>query len=144
MVALGITELLVKILKMNSIIKMKFDKKQVFVGTIFFIIIAVLYFNSNVKKEIKTTDIKKNKLEAIGRVYDFVNNRSYNRYYYNYYYNGHYYNGNINAYGKGGEKLIGKFFLLEFSSKNPNFSNIHLDKEITDSARISDAGFKLK
>lgn len=59
MVALGITELLVKILKMNSIIKMKFDKKQVFVGTIFFIIIAVLYFNSNVKKEIKTTDIKK-------------------------------------------------------------------------------------
>jgi hypothetical protein len=40
-----------------------------------------------------------------------------------------------------GDKYLNKYFRVEFSSKNPNYSNIFLHQEISDSLEIKKAGF---
>ena len=40
-------------------------------------------------------------------------------------------------------RCIGKYYKVEFSSENTNYSNILLDKEIIDSLEIINSGFKL-
>ena len=63
--------------------------------------------------------------------------------YFEFYYNGNLITGRSDIYGFEGVRCIGKYYKVEFSSENTNYSNILLDKEIIDSLEIINSGFKL-
>lgn len=121
----------------------KFDKKQFLIGIIFFPAMIILYLNTYFHKKEIIKSINENKVITVGKVYKFINNRSYDYYYYCFYHKGSLFYDKFDKYGLDGNKLIGRFFYLEYSSKNPNFSIIDLEKEITDPVEIENAGFKI-
>jgi hypothetical protein len=83
--------------------------------------------------------ILENKYETIGKVTKFYSNRSNTRYYYIYYYNNKKYNSSQNVDGENREECIGKYYKIDLSTENPQYSIIYLNQEINDSATISNA-----
>lgn len=110
---------------------------------IFIVIVYVLWSLSQRDMKIKREDIRVNYASTIALVVDFQRNKSFNFYYYEFYVNGSIINGHNNIYRHQGVDCIGKYYELEFSYKNPKFSNIFLDREVKDSLKIINAGFKL-
>lgn len=92
----------------------------------------------------KEKSITENKHETVGKVYKFYSNRSNNRYYYKYSYNSAVYNDNEDLDYYGGDECIGKFYKVYLSTKNPQYSKIILDHEITDTTEILNAGFTIE
>lgn len=121
----------------------KFDKKQFLIGIVFFPIMIILYLNTYFHEKEILKSIRENKVITVGKVYKFIDNRSYDYYYYCFYHKGSLFYDKFNKYDLDGNKLIDRFFYLEYSSKNPNFSLIDLEKEITNSVEIKSAGFIL-
>lgn len=122
--------------------EMKISLKNIFVfigisiGVIMFIL-AILDMNN------RENSINENKFETIGKVYKFHSNRSFNHYYFKYYYKGIEYNNYQNISSFGEDKCVGKFYKVDLSTKNPQYSIIFLSEEITDQIEIRKVGFAL-
>jgi hypothetical protein len=110
--------------------------------TILVVFFSVTYYISNKNNKNEEDSIRENKKETIGRVYKFESSRSFDYYDFDYYYNGIRYKNAKNARGMKTENRLNKFFRIEFSMKNPEYSKIHLDQEVTDSTEIVKAGFE--
>lgn len=101
--------------------------------------IDAFFFNYNFDKS-----IEEYKYSTIAKVVDFEHfskGSSYTEYIY--FYNNKTYTIS-DKIGNKNEDYVGKYFVVDISSKNPNHSKIYLDQEITDTSEIIKAGFKLK
>lgn len=71
----------------------------------------------------------------------FHSNRSFETYYYTFHYNGRTYEDSDDIDYFDGEDHVGGYYMVRFSSENPHYSQLFLDKEITDPVAIAKAGF---
>jgi hypothetical protein len=119
--------------------KKKYIPALIGIPILFYLIISGLINNNKIEKS-----IKENKFETIGKVSKFYSNRSFNHYYFIYYYKNKKYTevNDISSFGR--ETCIGKYYKINLSTKNPEYSKIFLDQEVTDSTEIVNAGFKYK
>jgi hypothetical protein len=98
-----------------------------------------LFFIERHRNKVKV-DIESNGAYTIGKVFFINSKRNFTDARYFYFYE-------VNRYESGeyidsmGDKYLNKYFRVEFSSKNPNYSNIFLHQEISDSLEIKKAGF---
>ncbi|GEM59252.1 hypothetical protein B0A78_11635 [Flavobacterium columnare NBRC 100251 = ATCC 23463] len=110
------------------------------IGFLFLLAIVIVLFRSYERKKNVQLDIEKNKLETIGKITKIVSRRSFKHIYYTYFYKNKKYesweNTNLNS-----KDLIDRYYLIEISSFNPEYSKILLDKEITNINEIKKAGF---
>ena len=112
-----------------------------------FIIIGVvvfffLYMDNRTKEEEK----KKNDLirQSLYSTVAKVKSNGKNALTYIYFYEGIKYSGYISNHGYNYGDCVGNFYRLELSKKHPDLSNIIIDIEVTDSAEIANAGFRIK
>lgn len=119
--------------------KKKYIPATIGIPILFYLIISALINMNKIEQ-----NIENNKYETIGKVYKFFSNRSSSRYYFIYYYDGKKYNESNDIDYFGGEECIDKYYKINLSTKNPEYSKIFLDQEVTDSIEIVNAGFKYK
>lgn len=110
------------------------------IGAISFIIF--IYFGikkTNEQEQIVNKEIDNNLIVTIGKV------KSRGRYFtsYIYYYNKIKYKGSYDGDGESDSK-IGRYFKVELSKKNPEFSRLIIYNEIKDSIKIANSGFRKK
>jgi hypothetical protein len=120
---------------MNSI-----KKNIIRLGIISFIII--FYFGVKKTDELKQTinnEIDNNLIVTIGKV------KNCGRHFtsYIYYYDKIKYEGSYDGDGESDSK-IGKYFKVELSKINPQFSRLMIYEEVTDSIKIAHSGFRKK
>lgn len=114
--------------------------KRGFVLTVALVAIFFI-FKAIYMQKMKNEDIELNKVEIIGKVYDFTWNKNFKYYYYLYYYNGVLYkNYDDIDYGEE-EKSIKRYYKVILSSKNPENSKLLISEETIDSVEIANAGF---
>lgn len=118
--------------------KKVYEKYHLIIGLVLLFIIG-LYINEKQKLDERkiNAEIDKSLDFSIAKVKDY--GKSYNHYIY--YYDNKKYQG---SYKDGRSSLIGKFFVVELSKRNPESSRLRIDKEIKDSVRIANAGFRKK
>lgn len=104
-----------------------------------FILIAYAIWSTNEREK----DIEKNKYETIAKVIDFKSNRSFDNYSFVYNYKNKVYEDYDDLDYFEEENCIGRYYKVAVSIKNPHYSKIYLDQEITDTLEIIKAGFKL-
>ncbi|MEX0595533.1 MAG: hypothetical protein WD512_03455 [Candidatus Paceibacterota bacterium] len=117
------------------------NKNQKFAGfllTSFFTIAIVISTTKGIRKE---NSIKENNFKTIAKVTKFNSNRSFNHYDYIYFFRKNKFSSYEDLNGFKRERNIGKYFVVEISTKHPEYSKINLDQEITDSLEIVKAGF---
>jgi hypothetical protein len=117
--------------------------KEKISGTILISFFVVIYFISDNNKKTKKNSIEENKKMSIGKVYKFEKSKSFQFYDFTYFYDGIKYKNAKDAKRMGGNSLVGRYFRIELSTKEPKYSNIFLDQEVTDSTEIVKAGFTL-
>lgn len=110
------------------------------IGAISFIIF--IYFGikkTNEQEQIVNKEIDNNLIVTIGKV------KSRGRYFtsYIYYYDKIKYKGSYDGDGESDSK-IGRYFKVELSKKNPEFSRLIIYDEIKDSIKIANSGFRKK
>lgn len=122
---------------------MKIAKNDIlFILFIGVVIVLGILSNATVK------EVKQNKKDRIEKhLYSTVckvesNNRRYLSYIY-FYKNKIHTNSHSNQ-NIAGDSYVGKFYVVELSSKLPNYAKIFLEQEVTDSTRIANAGFRKK
>ena len=103
---------------------------------IFMITSAIIDMNK------RSDSIEKNKYETVAKVYKFHSNRSFNTYYFEYFYDGKKYRNSEDIDYGNREESKDKFYKVNLSTKNPQYSAIFLDHEIVDTSEIRNAGFK--
>lgn len=121
---------------------MKFFKNDIiFIGSII-VIVSLAFFSEGYEEQKKKRDkiINQNLFETVARV-ENVRRRSYD---YTFYFNKRKYYVNEENIKSEASKSKGKFYIVELSSKNPNYSRLLFDEEVKDSAIISNAGFRKK
>ncbi len=121
--------------------KKVFKKIFIFLGISIVITVLILAFLDVNKRE---KSINENKHETIGKVYDFNSNRSFNHYEYRYYFKGKLFSDYEDLDDFDREECIGRFYRIYLSTKNPEYSKILLDQEITDTSEILKAGFTIE
>jgi hypothetical protein len=103
----------------------------------FVLILGYLVFKGyNYKKE-----VNENGKTTVAKFLYYKNFPKTKDYYFKYFVNGKSY---INIYGQtqsGFHKNKGKFYSLKYSKKDPNKIIVNLDKQITDTTLILEAGF---
>lgn len=90
----------------------------------------------------RSKSIERNKCETIAKIYKFSSNRSFNLYYYEYYYKGKKYQDYENIGNERREECVSKYYKMNLSTENPQYSKVYLSQEITDSSEIKNAGFE--
>ena len=86
-------------------------------------------------------DIQDNNFETIGKVTKFESNRSVSYYYFIYYYDNKKYSEHNYIDDQNRELCVGKYYKVNLSTKNPQYSKINLNEEISDSIKIANVGF---
>lgn len=119
--------------------QISFKKIVVLTGLLVVLFMFIASINDMNKRK---NSINENKFQTVGKVYKFHSNRSFNHYYFTYNYKGREYNNYQNIGSHGRENCVIKFYRLCLSTKNPEYSEVFLDQEVTDSAEIVSAGFK--
>lgn len=111
-----------------------------------FVAIVLIAAITMITVAIRDTEKRKKSIEIfkfknIAQVYDFKSNKQFQGYYYTYYYENEKFakSEDINDFSR--ENCIGKFYYMNLSTENPNYSQILLDQEVTDTAEILKAGF---
>jgi hypothetical protein len=120
-------------------------KKKVnknFVTAVIIVFLVTFYFLNERRNKRIDADIIDNKHETVAKFYD-VEYRLRKRWaLYMYNFNGMIYKGKINSYKpySSPQDLLGKFFVVDVHSKNPERDIIYLDREVTDSLEIARSG----
>lgn len=104
--------------------------------TIFMVTSAIVDMNK------RSNSIEMNKYETVAKIYKYHGNRSFHHYYFEYFYRGKKYQDYKNIDLGSREKSIGKYYKLNLSTINPQYSKILLDQEIIDTSEIRNAGFE--
>ena len=119
---------------------MRIQKKYRFslIGlSILFLMMSFIY----IKQKLVEKEIKENPIVTVAYVYKLVDKRSITNVYYQYYYNEEKYSSveltNLNVT----QDIVGKYFEVIISSKDPSASRIQLKKNVFDSVLIKKAGF---
>ena len=120
---------------------MKINSKNI-VTAIFLMLVITMFTLAILDMKERSESIAAYKYETIGKVYKFYSNRSNNRYYYTYYYRDSVYKDDADLDNFGRERCIGKYYRMHLSTDKPQFSEIFLDQEVTDSAAIVAAGLE--
>jgi len=108
---------------------------------IIFCLVAFIIIHAIKDMNKRKESIENNKFETVAKVYKFNSNRSFSTYYYIYYYEGKKHIDNDDIDNGSRDLSIGKFYKVNLSTENPDYSEIILDKEITDTLKIKAAGF---
>jgi hypothetical protein len=103
--------------------------------TIFMISSAIIDMNRRSKS------VETYKFETVARVYKFSSNRSFNIYYYEYFFKGKKYWNNEDIGHGNRDGSVDKYYKMNLSTQNPDYSKIILENEITESSQIKAAGF---
>lgn len=112
-------------------------------ATFFLITMGLLVYFANSSQKKENAIIDKNKFLTIAKVYEIRSKRSFTYARYYYLFNGQkYFSGEYVDNDK--RTTINRFFKVELSSIEPRHSRILLDKEVTDSLEILNAGFQYK
>nr|WP_315171842.1 hypothetical protein [uncultured Flavobacterium sp.] len=110
---------------------------------VFFICVTLLiiciFFIEKYRSEVKI-DIQKNNVGGLGKVFYINIKRNFTDARYFYFYNGKRYESGEKI-DNSGKEYLNKCFRIEFSSINPNRSNIFLNEEVQDAIKIKRAGF---
>jgi hypothetical protein len=107
------------------------------------IFISFMIFFVSVSESTDEIDSKlKNEIEQ-DKDYSIAKVKYKGKYYikYIYYYDNKKHTGSSD---KGDETLIDRFFIVELSKKKPELSIIRIDKEVKDSTKIANSGFREK
>ena len=99
-----------------------------------------MFIWSTIKTNTIEQSIEENEEQVVGEVYDFYSNARNKRYYYHYNYRNKKYKNNESIIGFGEEECVGKRYVVKLSSKNPEYSKIQLDEEVTDSTQTKNTG----
>lgn len=119
------------------------DNKNNIATLVFLISLGTLFYLAHRDMKIKRESINKNYKSTIALVINYKKTKSSRSCDYEFYFNGYKINGsNMNPKYQR-DDCIGNYYVVEFSSENPNFSNIFLNQQIVDSLEITKAGFKL-
>lgn len=110
---------------------------------IIFVILALVFcfgitYTKKREQQVKA-DIERNIYKTVGR----LKKSSRRHTNFTYYFEGKKYTGSV----ENNNLTIdaeGKYFLVELSSKHPDFARIKLNQEITDTAKINNSGFRKK
>ena len=106
------------------------------------LIIAFEHIQYQNIKTVRQQNIKAYQYKTIAKVKNFTYNDSFGpNYEIVYFYNGKKYTNCNEIHFGGGELCIGKYYTLELSTQNPNYANILLEQEVTDTALIKKVGF---
>ncbi|MFN3639579.1 MAG: hypothetical protein ACK4UK_01550 [Flavobacterium sp.] len=111
---------------------------------VFLTIVLLVGVLSILKKINQNYKINKNTFISYAKVTKHHSNRSATFYYYDYYFNNKKLSSYIISNEFQREKCVGKYYKLEISTKNPSYSRIFLDQEVTDTLLIRKAGFDLE
>lgn len=105
----------------------------------FFVFLFIGIQNTSKQEQVINEDIDNNLFVTIAKLKDC------GRYYssYIYYFDNKKYEGFYEGDGDSDSK-IDKYFTVEISKKNPQFSRLIIEKEIDDSIKISNSGFRKK
>lgn len=115
-------------------------KKEKIIGlTALVIIIVFAYFVTNAKKNIENNIIDNN-YQTICMIYKVESRRSFTHAYYYYYYNGKKYETWTNT-NLSRNDILNKFYKVNISTENPQYSKILFEREINDTLEITKAGF---
>ncbi|VXB52891.1 conserved hypothetical protein [Flavobacterium sp. 9AF] len=118
------------------------ENRQQTIGFILLLTFFILLYYLKEKQEKEfNEDIEANKVVSVAYVYDYKQNRSFNRYYYVFMFQGKQFKSSENLHGYGGEKTIGRFYKIIYSSKEPKHHKIFLNEEVYDVQKRIDAGF---
>jgi hypothetical protein len=91
----------------------------------------------------KTIDLKENENTSVAKVYMLIRDTYvYSQFRYEYYYKGKRYTVQESLMDADYKEIINQYFEVKFSKANPENSEINLKHKISDSLRISNAGFK--
>ncbi|MCZ8230349.1 hypothetical protein [Flavobacterium sp.] len=111
-----------------------------FVPLVFFLVLVLACFFIGKNLDEVKLDIERNRKNTLAKVFFINSKRNFTDARYFYFYDGKRYESG-EYIDSSGDEYLNKYFKVEFSSKNPKHSNIFLDKEITDSSEIRNAGF---
>ncbi|MEL6306402.1 MAG: hypothetical protein AAFQ20_16690 [Bacteroidota bacterium] len=109
--------------------------KKYLISIIVLIVFCFLFFGGLIKKQVEADNIEKNKHVTIAKVTNTSSKRSSGGVYYTYFFANSVYT-TFESTADNDRGLIGKYFELNISKKNPEYSIIQLDKEVTDKSRI--------
>lgn len=119
---------------------MRIQKKYRFSIIGLSILFSMMFF-IYIKQKLVEKEIKENEVVTVAYVYELVDRRSMTNVYYQYYYEGEKYDSfeltNLNVT----KDIVGKYFKIVISAKDPSASRIQLTKNVSDSTLISKAGF---
>lgn len=120
---------------------MKLDKIAIQSITVVLVLIALAWGILETSKHNKLQDeeLSKNLFVTVAKIKDLHKNN----YKYVFFYDGVKYSA-FQRENAGRNSNIGKYFRVEFSSKNPQYSRLKLDEEITKSVKIANSGFRKK
>ena len=111
------------------------------------VFILILFFLLYVVNETNVIDsnIEKNKFITVGRVYKYEEGMKGKKIYlYEYYYKGQIFDKTSNEGNIENGRCLERFFIVNLSTKNPEYSKIFLNQEVKDTAEILKAGFSIK
>ena len=93
------------------------------------------------QRKIRDEDIANNLVVSVARIRECHKGNCT----YVYFFEGKKYTGTSSCSGYNGTtSIVRKCFKVEFSKKNPHYSNLISEEEITDSATIANSGFRQK
>lgn len=121
---------------------MKIRKKYLLsiIALTFFVII---FSWGLIQDKIELALIEKNKHTTIAKVTKTESRRTSGGVYYTYYFSNKAFN-TFESSSENQKKYIDKYYEVNISTEKPSYSRIQLDKEVTDTARIKAAGFKIE
>ncbi|WP_289064213.1 hypothetical protein [uncultured Zobellia sp.] len=107
------------------------------------IIVGFLFMTTYFVSRYIKNDINTNAEYTIGFVYDYMEGVTSGEYiYYRYYVLGQVYE-NSNAYDNDHKVKIGQYYMVKYSTSNPEHSELQQGFLITDTSEIKKAGFSL-
>ena len=110
-------------------------------GTLFCVAIVILTLYSNKYQKEKQSMIDKYRYITVAKVYEIKPEKSFTAAEFYFFYDG-IKSESWKSIEKSGSRYINRYYKVELSTENPEYSNIFLDQEVTDSTEIVKAGLK--
>lgn len=111
--------------------------KKYLIPIIALIVFCTLFFGGLINKHIEADNIEKNRHVTIAKVTNTSSKRSSGGVYYTYFFANSIYT-TFESTADNGPELVGKYFEVNISTKNPEYSKIQLDKEVTNTSSIKE------
>ena len=111
--------------------------KKYLISIIVLIVFCVLFFGGLINTKIEADNIEQNKHVTIAKITNTSSKRRSGGVYYIYFFANSVYT-TFESTADNGRGLVGKYFEVNISTKNPEYSMIQLDKEVTNTSSIKE------